>query len=229
MRRGVWILVAVVGLAATAHDEGAIAGGKFRRFAAFGCAGCGAPVATCATPWGCGGPVCSAPVCSVPVCAFPGRARPGCAVPFGCASACSMPGCFAPTCYGPGCFAPACATPFHPQTIGCATPFTCAGSCFAPQCAMPGCNGPAGCAMSSHAFPGCAQPGCAAPELWHGLNETCAAPHFVDPATTGALDGSFFHWSQGLDVGPSISSYHAPVPVVTAPIPGIPAAEDLAW
>ncbi len=127
MRRGMWALIAIASLWGTSQ-EGLNAGGKHRLF---GCAGCGAPVSTCASPWNCGSPL-------------------GCAAPYRGFSNCSQPGCFAPACGYPTCGFPTCGF-----ASGCSVPSCGFASCFAPSCSGAACSQPwaVGCAAPSCGLP----------------------------------------------------------------------------
>lgn len=151
------------------------------------------------------------------------------------ASNCSMPaGCM-------GCSGP---------VLNCSGPWTCAGSCAAScsgGCAWSGCGTPfvypsPGCfAPNCSGFTGCAV-GCSAPMMMTcGDCGSCAgafpfaAPAAVNYGQEGVVTPDY--WNAGpmpgtMDAGQLTSmvpSYYAPVPAQLPPIPGMPAAEDIAW
>ena len=146
--------------------------------------------------------------CAAPYgCAMPyGCAAPTCGMPFGC----SAPGCYAPMCSGPMCSGPTCGVP------ACHGPFAPLVAHYYGGCAAPGCFGP-GC--SGCGAPMCSMPGCGMPMGAYG------GPMYAPQSAM------MYHGFQGAPLmsGMPVPDYYAPMGPMSAPIPAVPAAEDVVW
>lgn len=143
----------------------------------------------------------------------------GCQAPW---SSCAGPGCYAPGCSGcsgcSGCFGPTCGFSSCSGGYGCAcSQPLCSGPCSMPMtCGYPnscscasGCSWPTTCAAAT---PGCAWPGC------HSGMSPVGDAFWPDVPVS----------AQGLATMPTVDYYRPQLPR-QAIIPGVPAAEDIAW